>query len=106
MVASAAAMGKTAWPSRCLAPQLVPSRTPPERTFKQASRHRHGRPQRQALHPSQVAGNALSPSVERRNRRVWKERVERAVASDATIHLDMEGKARGALSSLIGKGYQ
>ena len=59
IVASAAAMGKAAWPSRCLAPQLVPSRTPSERTFKQASRHRHGRPQRQALHPSQVAGATI-----------------------------------------------
>ena len=35
MFASAPAMGETAWPYRCLAPQLGPSWTSSERTFKQ-----------------------------------------------------------------------
>ena len=36
MVGSAPAMGETAWPCRCLAPQLVPSWTSSERTFEQS----------------------------------------------------------------------
>ena len=36
MVASAPARGETAWPNRCLAPQLGPSWTSSERTFEQS----------------------------------------------------------------------
>jgi hypothetical protein len=66
MVAPAPAMGKTAGPYRCLAPQLVPSWTLSERTFEQCS-------------PSPAATAAIGPCTHRKSR-------------NATIHLYGEGK--------------
>ena len=67
MNALAPAMGKAAWPHRCLAPQLGPSRTSSERTFGQC------------VSPSPTATAATGPCTHRKSREViihlhWEEK--------------------------------
>ena len=67
MNALAPAMGKAAWPHRCLAPQLGPSRTSSERTFGQC------------VSPSPTATAAIGPCTHRKSREViihlhWEEK--------------------------------
>ena len=60
-------MGETAWPYRCLAPQLVPSWTSSQRTFEQWNS------------PSPVATAATGPCTPRKSQ-------------EATVHLYEAGK--------------